>query len=103
SPLLLVPATTFVDVEEEAPGDPFALASCSVSNVFAEDAETALSHRVKLTGNITLTGPHSFVMQDGPNGVRVETVEREERKLGQAVEVVGFPAMNGSMYTMNAA
>jgi signal transduction histidine kinase len=102
SPLLLVPSTRFVYVEEEAPGDPFAMASCSVSNVFTGD-DIALSHRVKLAGNITLTGPHSFVMQERSIGVRVEPVQREEWQLGQAVEVVGFPTMTGSMHTMTAA
>jgi signal transduction histidine kinase len=103
SPLLLVPSTTYVDVEEEAPGDPFALASCSVSNVFAGDGEMALSHRVKLKGNITLSGGRSFVMQDGSVGVRVESVEHQELPLGQPVEVVGFPTMNGSTHTLTSA
>jgi signal transduction histidine kinase len=103
SPLLLVPSTTYVDVEQEAPGDPFAMASCSVSNVFAGDGEMAHSHRVKLKGNITLSGAHSFVMQDGFAGVRVEPVEHRELALGQPVEVVGFPAMNGSTYTLTSA
>ncbi len=103
SPLLLVPSPTYLDVEEKAPGDPFAMASCSLSNVFAGDGDASLSHRVKLKGNVTLSGGRSFVMQDGLAGVRVELAEREELPLGQPVEVVGFPMMNGSTRTLTSA
>lgn len=103
SPLLLVPSTTFVYTEEEAPGDPFALSSCLVSNVFAGDGELTFSHRVKLQGNVTLSGGHSFVMQDASAGVRVESIEHQEMPVGQAVEVVGFPAVNGSAHILTSA
>jgi signal transduction histidine kinase len=103
SPLLLVPSTTFVYVEQEAPGDPFAMAPCSVTNIFAGDGDLALSHRVKLKGHVTLNNGKSFVIQDGSAGIRVEASERVEQPLGQGVEVVGFPAMNGSTHTLTSA
>jgi signal transduction histidine kinase len=103
SPLLLVPSTTYVDVEEEAPGNPFAMPLYSVAKVFASDGNMALSHRVKLKGNVTFSGGRSFVIQDGLAGVRVESVERQELPLGQLVEVVGFPTMNGSTHTLTSA
>ena len=103
SPLLLVPSTTFVYVEEEAPGDPFALAASAVTNVFANDDDQALSHRVKLKGNVTLSNGHSFVIQEGEVGVRVESMGREDLRLGQVVEVVGFPEVTGSTRTLTSA
>lgn len=102
SPLLLVPSTTFVYAEEDAPGDPFAMAACSVTNVFGE-GDLALSHRVKLKGNVTLSSGKSLVMQDGSSGVRVELLEQAQEPLGQAVEVVGFPSLNGSTRTLTSA
>lgn len=103
SPLLLVPSTTYVYTEEEAPHDPFALAPCSVTNVFAGDGDLALSHRVKLQGSVTFSSGHSFVMQEGSTGIRVESAEAQDLPLGQAVEVVGFPAADGSTPTLTSA
>jgi len=102
APLLLVPSTTFLYVEEPAPGDSFATAACSVTNVFA-DGDLALSHRVKLQGNVTLNDGKSLVIQDGSAGIRVEASDRMELPLGQAVEVVGFPSMNGSTRILTSA
>src|SRR6185503_5467359 len=56
-----------------------------------------------LKGNATFSSGKTFVMQDGLEGVRVDTLEREQRPLGQAVEVVGFPAINGSTHTLTSA
>jgi signal transduction histidine kinase len=103
SPLLLVPSSSFVEVEEEPASDPFAMAFCSVSNVFSGDADMALSHRIKLKGTVTLGGGRSFVVQDGLVGVRVESLESVGHSVGQSVEVVGFPGLNGSTHTLTSA
>ena len=103
SPLLLVPSASFVDVEKESLGDPFAMPACLMSNVFAGDADLALSHRVKLTGTVTLSGRRSFFMQNGSEGVRVQSVEHTEWPLGQTVEVAGFPSVSESVHTLTGA
>jgi hypothetical protein len=102
SPLLLVPSTSFVDVETESSGNPFALPPCSVSNVFAADTDTALAHRVKLTGTVTFSGRRAFFMQNGSTGMRVQPVEPGEWPLGQVVEAVGFPGA-GEVHTLTEA
>ncbi len=102
-PLLLVPSTSFVDVEREAPTDPFTAPIRLVSNLLADDAEAAMAHRVKLAGNVTFNGQRSFFMQDATGGVRVQPVEDHELRVGQAVEVVGFPSAGGAVRTLTEA
>ena len=102
SPLLLVPSTSFVEVEKESSGNPFAMPACLVTNIFAADADTALAHRVKLTGTVTFSGRRSFFMQDESAGVRVQLAEHGEWSPGEVVEVVGFP-MAGEVHTLTEA
>jgi len=103
APLLLVPSKSFVDVEREAPRDPFAVPAQLVSNLFAGDVEMAMPHRVKLAGNVTFNGKGSFFVQDASGGVRVRPVEDREMQIGQAVELVGFPSAKGSGRTLTEA
>src|SRR5262249_52359758 len=69
APLLLVPAPSFVEVEREAPSDPFAGPTRLASDLFVHEAEGAMSHRVKLAGRVTFSGPPSFFLQDASGGV----------------------------------
>ena len=103
APLLLVPSTSFVDVEQEAPKDPFSVPTCLASNLFASEDEAVMPHRVKLAGNVTFTRERSFFMQDASGGVRVQPVDDRDLQVGQAIEVVGFPAINGSTRTLTEA
>ena len=102
-PLLLVPAPSFVDVEREAPADPFAAPLRSVANLFASELEAAAAHRVKLVGHVTFSDETMFFMQDASGGVRVQPTENHTLEIGRAVEVVGFPRGNGSMWTLTEA
>lgn len=103
TPLLLVPSASFVDVEREAPRDPFAGPPRSVSSVFNSAAEIAVPHRVKLAGTVIFNGRHSFFMQDASGGVRVLPTEPGAVQVGQTIEVVGFPSANGSVCTLTEA
>ena len=105
APLLLVPATSFVEVEREAPSDPFSAPARSTANLFASDSEVATMplHRVKLAGQITFNGKQSFFMQDASGGVRVQLAEERAMQVGQGVEVVGFPSASGTVRTLTEA
>jgi len=103
SPLLLVPSMSFVNVEKDSSGDPFAMPACLVSNVFAGDADLALAHRVKLTGTVTLNNGRVLFIQDGTAGVRVQPIEHGGWPPGQPVEAVGFPAVSESVHTLTQA
>jgi len=102
-PLLLAPSPGFVVVEQEPPSDPFAVLARSSQDFSSSDVEAAISHRVKLAGKITFVGKRRFFLQDAVGGVCVQTAEEQELRIGQAVEVVGFPAENGSVRTLTEA
>jgi signal transduction histidine kinase len=103
SPLLLVPSAGFVDVEREAPHDPFAAPTRAISDWLMSDDEEAMTHRVKVAGYVTFTDAQSFFMQDASGGVRAQPAEGRELQIGQAVEVVGFPNANGSVRALTDA
>ncbi len=103
APLLLVPSPEFVDVERESPADRFAIPTGAISNLVAVSAHAPMPHRVKLAGNVTFIGERTFFMQDMTGGIRVHCVEDCKMQVGQSVEVVGFPDINGSIQTLTEA
>jgi len=103
APLLLVPSTSFLEVAEEAPKDPFSVPTCLASNLFASEGKAATPHRVRLAGKVTFTGARSFFVQDSSGGVRAQLVDDGELQVGQSIEVVGFPAGNGLTRTLTEA
>jgi len=93
SPALLVPSTRFVDVVEPPPSDPFTIPLRSVAEVLAAKLASA-PHRVRLAGEVTFRGAQGFFLQDASGGIRVRTPGPLAVQVGQAVEVLAFPAMN---------
>jgi signal transduction histidine kinase len=103
APLLLAPSTAFADVEQEAPKNPFSMPVRPVSGLVASEAEAAQPHRVRLAGKVTLGGRRFFFMQDDSGGVRVQLLEHRDMQVGESVEVLGFPSVNGSIRTLTEA
>ncbi len=102
-PILLVPSTRFVNVEREAPGDPFSLPTRLAGDLFSTAPDGSSVHRVKLAGHITFADNSTLFLQDASAGVRVKLAELRTLAVGQAVEVVGFPSANGVMRTLTEA
>ena len=91
---LLFPSLAAVRVEESAQPDPFLLPVRASSKLlqFAPGAQGA--HRVRVKGRVTLQWPGRWIyIQDGSQGVFVPTLEKTALRLGDVVDVVGFPAM----------
>ena len=103
APVLLVPSRNFVDVEEEAPADPFGTPRYSIANVLLEGMESSWSHRVRVVGEVTYRDVQSFFMQDASGGIRVRTSDQPAVKVGDMVELLAFPTLNGSTHTLTEA
>lgn len=103
APLLLIPSRDFVNVVEEAPGEPFKTARRSISDVLSEGMETWRSHRVRVLGEVTYSDARSFFVQDASGGIRVRTTDPPAVKVGDAVEVLGFPTLDGSPRSLTEA
>jgi hypothetical protein len=89
--VLLVPDRDDLVVEKEAPVDPFAGPVRAVRDILRFGQ---WQHRVKVAGVVTYQIPgQAIYLQDGNDGIRVQTDSPEIVALGTLVEAVGFPAM----------
>jgi signal transduction histidine kinase len=95
NPLLLVPSRSFVEVAERGPENPFAVPVRAIGELPREPGDPSSLHRLRVIGHVTLRDAESFIVQDATGGVRVQTLERPEIKIGDAVEVIGFPSASG--------
>jgi signal transduction histidine kinase len=91
-PVLLVPSRSFVEVEDEAPGDPFGILPCYTTEISEAAASAKWIHRVKIGGIITYLNGRSIFVQDAQGGVRANLLDDTHSvQVGDKVEVVGFP------------
>jgi len=91
---LLFPSLAAVRIEEPAQPDPFLLPVRASSNLLQFAPGPTFAHRVRVKGRVTLQWPGRWIyIQDGSQGVFVPTLEKTPLRLGDIVDVVGFPAM----------
>jgi PAS domain S-box-containing protein len=91
---LLFPSLAQVRVEEPAPPDPFSLPESPISSLLRFAPDVTFVHRVRVRGQVTLRWPGQWLfIQDGAQGLFIPTFQKTPLKLGEVVEVVGFPAM----------
>jgi signal transduction histidine kinase len=95
SPVVLVPSPSFVEVEEEAAEEPFQIPLRSIASLKAADAAGPWLHRTRIAGAVTYVEERHLFVQDASGGRRVEPVENPTVRVGDSVEVVGFPAAGG--------
>jgi diguanylate cyclase (GGDEF)-like protein len=88
---LFVPDRRDVDVVHPANDDPFSVPSVRVGNVLQFGQE---QHRLKVTGIVTYQLPGRVLyLQDGNDGIQVQTASQELVAPGKRVEALGFPVM----------
>ena len=103
APVLLVPSRDFVDVEEDAPKDPFDIRRHLIADILSESTESSRSHRVRVVGEVTYRDAESFFIQDASGGIRVRTVGEPTVKTGETIEVLAFPTPSGSVSMLTEA
>src|SRR5271157_76645 len=91
---LMFPSLAQVKIEEPAPADPFSLPVRPINSLLRFAPDVRFVHRVHVSGQVTLqwTGRWLYI-QDGSQGLFIPTVQKTALKLGDVVDVVGFPAM----------
>jgi len=83
-------------VEQPAPGDLFAIPRKTASELLLFDPQASVFQRVKVSGQIIhLREPEAFMM-DGSNGVRFIAKHPAGLKVGDLVDVVGFPELSSA-------
>lgn len=103
APVLLIPSRNFMDVEKEAPADPFGTPKRSIADLLPEAMESSWPHRARVVGEITYRDAQSFFLQDASGGIRVRTSAPPAVEVGETVEVLAFPALNGFVRTLTEA
>jgi signal transduction histidine kinase len=88
---LMVPQPEDLEIKIPAPKDPFATAARPIDSLLQFAPEQSYGHRVKVVGTVIYYVPgETFFIQDGGQGVEVQTRERDPLLLGDRVEVLGF-------------
>jgi signal transduction histidine kinase len=92
---LHVPGLDQIQIEQPAPSNPFAIRSIPIGRVGTFDPDRLAGRRVKVSGVVTLTTRgQGFFLQDASGGMRVSTQETNQPQVGDALEVLGFPALD---------
>jgi PAS domain S-box-containing protein len=89
---LLVPRMEDLIIEKPAPADPFDTPAQSLASLLQYSAQGSYGHRLKVAGTVTLRYGDRLYVQDGAQGLCVQTAETTRVGVGDRVEVLGFPA-----------
>ncbi len=90
---LYVPSRQFIEVLEASNPDPFAIPTTPVPGVLQFGQA---QHRVKTVGISTYQVPaHSIYLQNGADGIQVQSNSAQWIGPGRRVEAVGFPVLGG--------
>lgn len=88
---LMVPRPGDLVLEVPPPGDPFATETRPIGSLLRFTPRESYGHRVKLAGTVIyFEAGKLLVLQDGDQGVEVQTQGREPLALGDRVEALGF-------------
>ncbi|HEX4349623.1 MAG TPA: ATP-binding protein, partial [Verrucomicrobiae bacterium] len=95
---LMVPRPGDLEIKEPAPKDPFAVAARPIGSLLQFSPQETYGHRVKIAGTVIYSAAgETIFIQDGEQGVEVQTTQRAPLQLGDQVEVLGF--INQGEYT----
>jgi PAS domain S-box-containing protein len=89
---LMVPQPEDITIERKISGDPFAPPSQPIRNILQFKWGDAHGHRVKVFGVVTYGNADKIYIQDETEGMCVQTRQAAEFKVGDRLEVLGFPA-----------
>ncbi len=88
---LMVPRPEDLEIKFPAPNDPFAIAARPIGSLLQFAPRETYGHRVKVVGTVIYYAPgETLFLQDGEQGVEVQTKERSSLQLGDRVQVLGF-------------
>jgi len=88
---LMVPRPEDLVIEQPAPYDPFSIATRPIDSLLQFAPQETLGHRVKVAGTVTYYEPgRALFIQEGDQGVEIQTREHEPLQMGDRVEALGF-------------
>ncbi|MGA7859365.1 MAG: GGDEF domain-containing protein, partial [Terracidiphilus sp.] len=101
---LYFPSLKQVKVIQAAPPDPFALPVLSISHLLRFTPGLEVVHRAHVRGRVTLQWPgRTICIQDGTDGLCMQTTQQSTISTGEMIDVVGFPAIKDYKPTLETA
>jgi diguanylate cyclase (GGDEF)-like protein len=98
------PTLDEVKVIVAAPRDPFSVPTVPVSQLFRFSPVPELVRRAHVRGNVTLDWPGRILcIQDGKDGICMQTTQATAAAVGSVADVVGFPAIDQLKPTLEDA
>jgi len=90
-------------VDEPAPVDLFSVPKKSAEELMLFDPLASAFQRVKVSGQIIFIRGTNYFLMDGANGVRFVPKQSQELKIGDRVDVTGFPELSGAAPLLSEA
>ena len=88
---LMVPKPEDLEITQRTPQDLFAIGARPIGSLLQFAPQETYGHRVKVAGTVTYYEPGKTIfLQDGEQGVEIQTTERGPLQVGDWVEVLGF-------------
>ena len=88
---LMVPRPEDFVIEISAPENPFAIAARPIGSLLQFAPQEAFGHPVKVAGMVIYFEPGArLFLQEGENGVEVQTKQHDALRLGDRAEALGF-------------
>jgi signal transduction histidine kinase len=98
------PDVKYIQTEEPAPDDLFALPLRPLANLRRFNMESALNQRIRTSGTVVLHVPGRYLyVQDGADSVFALSQQPDTLQPGDRVEVVGFPGEEGQKFVLREA
>ncbi|HTB84162.1 MAG TPA: ATP-binding protein [Candidatus Sulfotelmatobacter sp.] len=84
-----------IAVEEAAPSDPFSLPTQNIADLLWFDSRASALQRTKLKGQIIHGQSGEYLALNGERGFRILTSQPASFQVGDLIETVGFPKLDG--------
>ena len=98
------PDVKYIQTEEPAPDDLFALPLHPLATLRRFNMESALNQRIRTSGTVVLHVPGRYLyVQDGSDSVFALSQQLDALQPGDRVEVVGFPGEEGQKFLLREA
>jgi signal transduction histidine kinase len=98
------PDPKYIQTEEPAPYDLFAVPSRPLGSLRRFNMESALNRRIRTAGSVVLHVPGRYLyVQDGVDSVFALSQQTDSLQPGDRVEVVGFPGEEGQKFLLREA
>lgn len=98
------PDQKYIQIEEPAPYDLFAVPLRPLANLRRFNMESTLNQRIRTSGTVVLDAPgHYLYVQDGADSVFALSQQTNVLRPGDQVEVVGFAGEEGQKFALREA